>query len=222
MEECLYIYLHPSCRRHDMLCRRYGISCHCHVPVVASTCYGLLVTYRPRQNAGWVGFSFSEPAHGLPRLGFGGPCWSENRLIDCLLLLSLQGRDASYIYISLFPIPANVTSRDIQPMGLLTKTQTRPWVGFLAGTHGLGRALASSTSYIWSLTISCQIGHVTVSISLIHYILSVIAYLTMDKSNGKFFFSSQTPLRSSQKASDFWLVISQILTCSSGQWGIRD
>ncbi|GKZ75128.1 hypothetical protein AnigIFM60653_002112 [Aspergillus niger] len=29
-------------------------------------------------------------------------------------------------------------------MGLLTKTQTRPWVGFLAGTHGLGRALASS------------------------------------------------------------------------------
>lgn len=30
-------------------------------------------------------------------------------------------------------------------MGLLTKTQTRPWVGFLAGTHGLGRALASST-----------------------------------------------------------------------------
>ena len=29
--------------------------------------------------------------------------------------------------------------------GLLTKTQTRPWVGFLAGTHGLGRALASSS-----------------------------------------------------------------------------
>jgi hypothetical protein len=27
-------------------------------------------------------------------------------------------------------------------MGLLTKTQTRPWAGFLAGTHGLGRALA--------------------------------------------------------------------------------
>jgi hypothetical protein len=27
-------------------------------------------------------------------------------------------------------------------MGLLTKTRTRPWAGFLAGTHGLGRALA--------------------------------------------------------------------------------
>jgi hypothetical protein len=31
------------------------------------------------------------------------------------------------------------------PVGLLTKTLTRPWAGFLAGTHGLGRALASST-----------------------------------------------------------------------------
>jgi hypothetical protein len=33
------------------------------------------------------------------------------------------------------------------PMGLLTKTRTRPWAGFLAGTHGLGRALARSRSY---------------------------------------------------------------------------
>jgi hypothetical protein len=33
-------------------------------------------------------------------------------------------------------------------VGLLTKTLTRPWAGFLAGTHGLGRALASSTQDI--------------------------------------------------------------------------
>jgi hypothetical protein len=32
------------------------------------------------------------------------------------------------------------------PVGLLTKTLTRPRAGFLAGTHGLGRALASSKS----------------------------------------------------------------------------
>jgi hypothetical protein len=36
------------------------------------------------------------------------------------------------------------------PVGLLTKTLTRPWAGFLAGTHGLGRALASSKRHFTS------------------------------------------------------------------------
>jgi hypothetical protein len=40
------------------------------------------------------------------------------------------------------------------PVGLLTKTQTHQWAGFLAGTRGLGRALArSNQSYDYHVTL---------------------------------------------------------------------